>query len=82
MMVAAQAVTNAALAIAAAAVAGDDVRSAVDMLARALGVQEDLGAMARGYDVGEAVIEAACDRAVAEDRAYFRRPRRGLRAVP
>lgn len=80
MMVAAQAVASAVAAYLAAG--GDDASGPAVMGTMAIGVLTDLGGMARRLDVGEAVIEAERDRAVAEDRALVPRPRGGhLRAV-
>ena len=80
MMVAAQACASAVGAYLAAG--GDDASAPAVMGALAISVLQDLGAMARRLDVGEAVIEAERCRAVAEDRAACPRPRGGhLRAV-
>lgn len=80
MMVSAQACAAAVTAYLAAG--GDDASGPAVMGALAIGVMQDLGATARRLDVGEAVIEAERDRAVAEDRAAVPRPRGGhLRAV-
>jgi allophanate hydrolase subunit 2 len=80
MMVSAQACATAVAAYLAAG--GDDASAPAVMGAMAISVLQDLGAMARRLDVGEAVIEAERDRAVAEDRAAVPRPRGGhLRAV-
>jgi hypothetical protein len=80
MMVAALAVT-AALADWLAA-GGDETSGPAVMGALAIGMLQDLAAMARRLDVGEAVIEAERARAVAEDRVVMPRPRgHHLRAV-
>jgi hypothetical protein len=80
MMVSAQALTAALIAYLAAG--GDDASPPAAMAAMAVGVLQNLGGTARRLDVGEAVIEAERDRAVAEDRAAVPRPRGGhLRAV-
>lgn len=60
------------------AAGGDEAGPQAAVAALAIGTLQ--GAV-RHLDFGEAAIEAACDRAVAEDRAAFPRPRRGLRAV-
>jgi len=57
---------------------GDDSGVAVALAGLAIGELHGLAALARRLDVGEAVIEAERDRAVAEDRETW--PRR-LRAV-
>lgn len=77
MMAAAQDVTAAVIAYLAAG--GEDRRA---VASDAIGVLEELGAVARRLDVGEAVIEAERIRAVEEDRASGPRPpARRLRAV-
>lgn len=78
--------TVAAQAVAAAVAAwleagGDDAAPAAAMAVLAVGVLQDLAGQLRRLDVGEAVIEASCERAVEQDRAAWPRPCRGLRAV-
>jgi hypothetical protein len=67
-----------AVAVAQACAGGDDSGVAVALAGLAIGELHGLAALARRLDVGEAVIEAERDRAVAEDRETW--PRR-LRAV-
>lgn len=64
------------------AAGGDDSAPPAAMAAMAISAFENAGATARHLDVGEAVIEEACARAVAADRAARPRPRGGhLRPV-
>jgi hypothetical protein len=79
MMAAAQ---DCAAAVAEFLAGGGDAGAPLAVTAsQAVGALEDLAAMARCLDVGEAVIEAERARAVAEDRAAWPRGRGHLRAV-